>query len=232
MANDIGTPTKGSGEWGQAVTALVLVGALGGGFFVYQKTSSSDSQSAPPAATCPKESPEKASSRVTGAQLCEALNRPDLADLLGTPEEIAKAASSSGGGLTAAHGKGISTPSAQVQLDTYTVSLSASYDHLTVAQYAEIFKDDGTRTQKVLGRSALSYADRTISVAFRVDGGDATSRQGVPARSLLVALDAKDSGGSFQLSLWRADGMVPTDTMLARIAQTVLPTLPRWDPDV
>lgn len=39
----------------------------------------------------------KAPQRVSGAHLCEALNRPDLAELLGTPGETAKTAGGSGG---------------------------------------------------------------------------------------------------------------------------------------
>ncbi|MDD1062093.1 DUF6215 domain-containing protein [Streptomyces cocklensis] len=231
MADSIDAPAKGAGEWGQAVTALVLVGALGAGLWAYERTASS-ADSTPVAATCSSATPAKASPYLTATQLCEVLNRPDLAELLGTPGEIAKSTGSSGAGLKAAGGEDIPNPSAQVQLDTYTVNLAASYDHLSVAEYAELFKGDGTHKQTVLGRTAVSYSDRTMSLSFRLDGGDSRSRPGVMARSLLVARDAEDSGGSFELSLWRADGVVPDDAMLARLAQTLLPTLPGWDAEV
>lgn len=231
MTNNIDAPAKGAGEWGQAVTALVLVGALGAGLWAYEKASSS-ADSTPKAATCSPATPQKASPYLTAAQLCEALNRPDLAVLLGTPGEIAKSTGTSGSSLALAGGKNLPNPSAQVQLDTYTVNLAASYDHLPVAEYAELFKDDGARRQTVLGRTAVSYSDRTLDLSFRFDGGESRSRPGVLARSLLVALDADDSGGSFELSLWRADGVVPDDAMLAGLARTLLPTLPGWDSTV
>jgi hypothetical protein len=41
-----------------------------------------------------------------------------------------------------------------------------------------------------------------------------------------VARDANDSGGSFELALWRTDGGVPDDAVLLRVAEKVLPTVP------
>lgn len=76
--------------------------------------------------------------RVSGAQLCEALNRPDLAELLGTPGEIAKTAGGSGGSVKLAGGKEIATPSARVEFGTYTVTLSATYDRFSVAGSAAL----------------------------------------------------------------------------------------------
>ncbi|WP_328891535.1 hypothetical protein [Streptomyces sp. NBC_00316] len=43
-----------------------------------------------------------------------------------------------------------------------------------------------------------------------------------------MAQDAKDSGGSFEVTLWRADGGVPDDAVLLRAAEKVLPTVPGW----
>ncbi|MFD9498593.1 DUF6215 domain-containing protein [Streptomyces sp. NPDC060035] len=233
MADDIGTPTKGAGAWGQAVTAVVMVGALAGGLWTIAKTSSPDN-SAPKPATCsdgePKKvagEPGKAPRRVSGLQLCEALNRPDLAELLGTPGEIAKTASDSGGTIDLAGGKEIDTPSARVEFGNYTVTLSATYDGLPVAGSATLLGADATQ-RTVLDRPAVFYSQRTISISFRLDGSDSDSGPGVPARVLLVAQDAKDGGGSFEVALWRADGWVPDDAVLLGVAEKVLPTVPGW----
>ncbi|MFF7190678.1 hypothetical protein ACFZAR_36935 [Streptomyces sp. NPDC008222] len=43
-----------------------------------------------------------------------------------------------------------------------------------------------------------------------------------------MAQDAKDRGSSFEGSLWRADGWVPDDAVLLRVAEKVLPTVPGW----
>lgn len=233
MADDIGTPTKGTGAWGQAVTAVVMVAALTGGLWTIAKTSSSSSDnSAPKPATCSDgetakatEKPGKTPRRVSGQQLCEALNRPDLADLLGTPGEIAKSASGNGGTVDLAGGKEIDTPSARVEFENYTVTLSATYDGLPVAGSATLLGADALQ-RTVLGRPAVYYSQRTISIRFRLDGSD--SGPGVPARVLSVAQGAKDSGGSFEVALWREDGWVPDDAVLLGVAEQVLPTIPGW----
>ncbi|WP_329453127.1 hypothetical protein OG894_03755 [Streptomyces sp. NBC_01724] len=46
-----------------------------------------------------------------------------------------------------------------------------------------------------------------------------------------MARDAKDSGGSFEVVLWRADGVVPDEAVLLRVAEKVLPTVPGWTAD-
>ncbi|MFI9749608.1 DUF6215 domain-containing protein [Streptomyces collinus] len=207
--------------WGQALAAVVLVGALGAGFWGLAKTSSAESEPKP--ATCSDgETPAPQGKHLSGAQLCEALNRPDLAALLGTPTEIAKTASGSDSSI----GK-IATPQAQVEFETYTVTLSATYDGLPVAGSETLLGSDARR-QKVLGRPGVLYSNRTVSISFRLDGGDADSGPGVPARALTVAQDAKDRGGSLDVTLWRADGVVPDDAVLLRVAETVLPTVPGW----
>lgn len=110
------------------------------------------------------------------------------------------------------------------------MTLSATYDRFPVAGSAALL--GGTARQRtVLGRPAVVYSDRTISISFRLDGSDTDSGPGVPARALTVALDAKDSGGSFEVVLWRADGVVPDDAVLLRVAETVLPTVPGWAAD-
>ena len=228
MTDEIGAPAKAVSAWKQVATALILVPALGVGLWKVQASSSSDGT--PPPARCsePDQEPGNGHGQVSGTQLCAALNRPDLPDLLGTPAEAAKAASSSGGSLELASGTQFATPSARVELDTYTVTLSATYDRLPVAETAALL-GDGARQRTVLGRPAVLYADRTISIRFRLDGGDSDSSPGVPEHTLVVARDAQDSGGSFELALWRADGAVPDDDVLLRLAETVLPTVPGWD---
>ncbi|WP_055589596.1 DUF6215 domain-containing protein [Streptacidiphilus griseoplanus] len=217
--------TKEMGAWGQVVAAVAMVAALGLGLWSQGKASSPES--ARSAATCSGGATGTPSSHVSGAQLCQALNRPDLATLLGTPGQTAKIASGGGGSFKLAGGGEIATPSAQVEFDTYTVTLSATYDGLPVAGSAAVL-GGGARQRTVLGRPAVLYSDRTLSISFRLDGSDAHSGPGVPARALAVALDTRDSGGSLEVALWRADGAVPDDAVLLRVAETVLPTVPGW----
>ncbi|MFE8992634.1 DUF6215 domain-containing protein [Streptomyces collinus] len=200
---------------------MVLVGALGAGFWGLARTSSAESEPKP--ATCSDtETPAPKGGHLSGAQLCEALNRSDLAALLGTPAEIAKTASGSDSSI----GK-IATPRAQVEFEAYTVTLSATYDGLPVAGSEALLGSDA-RPRKTLGHPGVLYSDRTIRISFRLDGGDADSKPGVPARALTVAQDAKDRGGSLDVTLWRADGVVPDDAVLLRVAEKVLPTVPGW----
>ncbi|MGW6544810.1 DUF6215 domain-containing protein [Streptomyces massasporeus] len=213
---------KGSSAWGQALAAVVLVGALGGGFWGLARTSSAERSEPEPAACSESETPAAKGKRLSGAQLCRALNRSDLAALLGTPTEIAKTASGSDSSI----GK-IATPQAQVEFETYTVTLSATYDDLPVAGSEALLGTDAVR-QKVLGRPGVLYSTRTISISFRLDGEDAESGPGVPARAVTVAQDPKDRGGSLDVTLWRADGVVPDDAVLLRVAEEVLPTVPGW----
>ncbi|MFE5892724.1 DUF6215 domain-containing protein [Streptomyces sp. NPDC056462] len=224
MAEKIGTPENGHNAWGQAVAAVALFAVIAAGLWVSEATSGN---SGPPAATCSDEEPGKSTGRVTGKQLCEALLRPDLAELLGTPTETAKTAFGNDGSAGLEGGKDIPMPTAEVEFDTYTVTLSATYDDLPVtASYDVLGWDETQRT--VLGRPAVLYSNRTIRINFRLDGGDAESGTGVPLRSVMVAQDAKDSGGSYDVTLWRSDGMVPDDAVLLRVAEKVLPTVPGW----
>jgi hypothetical protein len=61
------------------------------------------------------------------------------------------------------------------------------------------------------------------------DGGGSSSSPGVTSRVLDVALDPKDTGGSYEVDVWSTDGAVPDDTLLVRVAEELLPTLPGWD---
>jgi len=216
---------SGKTAWGQAVAAVALVGALGVGVWAAEGDSSGESEPKP--AACSGGKAEKGERGVSGAQLCKALNRKDLAELLGTPGEIAKTASGSGSTLELAGGREIHTPSAEVQFESYTVHLSATNDGLPVAGSGTLLGDT-EKQRKFMGRPAVLYSDRTLAIRFRLDGSDADSGPGVPARVLSVAQDANDRGGSFELTLWREDGEVPDATMLFQVAAQVLPTIPGW----
>ncbi|WP_063739343.1 DUF6215 domain-containing protein [Streptomyces iakyrus] len=221
MAEENDAPMTGANAWAQALAAVVLVGALGAGFWGLAKTSAAESEPKP--ATCSDtETPAPKGKHLSGAQLCKALNRSDLAALLGTPTEVAKTASGSDSSIGE-----IATPQAQVEFETYTVTLSATYDGLPVAGSETLLGTDA-RPRKTLGRPGVLYSTRTISISFRLDGEDADSGPGVPARAVTVAQDAKDRGGSLDVTLWRADGVVPDDAVLLRVAEAVLPTVPGW----
>lgn len=161
----------------------------------------------------------------TGAQLCKALNRPDLPTLLGTPEDSAQTAEGSESVITLADGAKTATPEANVTLETYSVKLSASNDRLPVGQAVD-YLGSAAETRTVLGHPAVLYSDRTISITF--DGGKADTGPGGIARCLLVARDAKDGGGSFEVVIWRQDDVPPDDAALFRVAEQVLPTIPGW----
>ncbi|WP_328297720.1 DUF6215 domain-containing protein [Streptomyces sp. NBC_00435] len=164
---------------------------------------------------------------LSGAQLCAALNRPDLGELLGTPGELAKVAYGSDGSRENADGEQIASPTARVEIGACTVTVSATSGHLSVSAYATLLTD-GTGPRTVLGRPAYFSSDRTLSVSLRVEGATVGTRPGVPVRTLILARDAQDSGGSFEVSLWRKDGAVPDDATLLRVAEQVLPTIPGW----
>ncbi|MFI6642717.1 DUF6215 domain-containing protein [Streptomyces sp. NPDC050504] len=227
MDDDNGVPKKSAGAWGQALAALAVVAALGVGLWTFTEGSSETTRKA---AACPNGESGGPSGkgngkppRLSGAQLCAALNRPDLPALLGTTGEVAKSVGVSGDSGGSTDGGKAVEPSAQIELDTYTVALAASQDRLPVADFATLMGKDA-RQGKVLNRAAVLYADRTIVLRF----GGGKSGPGAPARSLTVARDAKDSGGSYTVTLWREDGTVPSDQLLLRVARSVLPTVPHW----
>ncbi|WND39148.1 DUF6215 domain-containing protein [Streptomyces sp. BB1-1-1] len=224
MTDDSARPEKGMSAAAQAITAVVLVGALAGGMWTIARADAQSSGKRGPA-TCSATDDAPPSKRVSGMRLCTALNRPDLPALLGTPEEPAQNAYGNDEPTELADGRKIPTPEATVRFETYTVKLSASYDDVSVAGTAELLGETA-QAKKVLGRAAALYSNRTIPISFGGDGADAGP--GGIARSLLVARDAKDSGGSYELSVWREDGMPPDDAMVLRVAERVLPTVPGW----
>ncbi|WP_285564070.1 DUF6215 domain-containing protein [Streptomyces sp. RTGN2] len=234
MGDEISTAAKSKGPsaWAQASAALVLVAALGGGVWALGGTTPSDREPTP--ATCSGGEPGKdakksaeSSRTVSGARLCAVLNRSDLAELLGTPGEIAKSASGSDASTGPAGAKEIATPSARVEFESYTVTLSASYDQFPVKGSATLL-GYGAQERTFLGRPAVLYSQQTVSIGFRLDGSDATTGPGVPARALTVARDAKDGGGSYDVTVWREDGRAPDDAVLLRVAEKLFPTIPGW----
>lgn len=232
MAEVVAAPEKGPNAWAQAIAALVVVGALGGGLYVIQKN---DAEAADKPATCRVDDEDEkatkdanAAHRISGTQLCTALNRVDLPTLLGTPQEQARTAYGSDGSVEMARGTEIPTPEGTVQLDTYTVKLSRSYDDFPIAGMEDLMNEAETKT--ILGHPAVLYSGQTIAIRFNLGGGQSDTGPGGIARTLVVAPDAKDGGGSYELAIWRQDDVRPDDTALLRIAQLVLPTVPDWKP--
>ncbi|MFD3503596.1 DUF6215 domain-containing protein [Streptomyces sp. NPDC058676] len=230
MAEEVVAPEKGPNAWAQAITALVLCGALGGGLYVVQKN---EAEAADKPAVCSvgdkdeKAAEEaKAAQRVSGTELCRALNRGELPALLGTPQEHALTAYGSDGSVEMAGGTDIPMPEGTVRLDTYTVKLSRTYDDLPIAGMEDLLNDAEKTT--ILGHPAVLYSGQTIAIRFNLGGGESDTGPGGIARTLVVSPDTKDGGGSYELAIWRQDNMRPDDTALLRIAQEVLPTVPDW----
>ncbi|WP_327314899.1 DUF6215 domain-containing protein [Streptomyces sp. NBC_01235] len=230
MVEEVGAPEKGPNAWAQAIAALVVVGALGGGLFVIQKN---DAKAADKPATCSVDDKDekadkaaRAAHRISGTQLCTALNRADLPTLAGTPQEHALTAYGSDGSVEMAGGTEIPTPEGTVQLDTYTVKLSRSYDDLPIAGMEDLLNEAEKKT--ILGHPAVLYSGQTFSIQFNLGGGKSETGPGGIARTLVVAPDSKDGGGSYELAIWRQDSVRPDDAALLRIAQKVLPTVPGW----
>ncbi|MGW8332363.1 DUF6215 domain-containing protein [Streptomyces sp. NPDC055897] len=229
MTEDIGAPVDKGNPWRQGIAAVVAVAALCGGAWWLGETSGT-SPAKP--ARCSGGKPDKTAApaekaHTSGAQLCEALNRPDLAELLGTPDQKPRTASGSQKSMRLLGSEDIVSPSARVEFDAYTVELSATYDRLTVAESAVVL-GKGAQQQAVLGHPAFFYSDRTVTFSIGTDGRGTDSGPGSPVRALTVALGDKDSGGSYEVTLWRADGVLPDDAVVRRVAEKVLPTVPGW----
>ncbi|GAA2495132.1 hypothetical protein GCM10010276_39490 [Streptomyces longisporus] len=232
MVDDFADSKRATSEAGkpvnvaaQVIAAIVVVGGLAGLLWALDLDSKASAERGP--ATCTATHDSKPSKPVSGARLCTALNRPDLPALLGTPDEHAETADGNESTITSADGTKTTTPEADVDLKTYSLRLSASNDDLGVADMAGLL-GTGAEKKTVLGHPAVVYSDRTIALSFNLGGGKAKSGPGGIARSLLVARDAKDGGGYFEVSIWRQDFATPDDTALFRVAEKVLPTVPGW----
>ncbi|MER8043859.1 DUF6215 domain-containing protein [Streptomyces sp. NPDC094032] len=224
---------------GQVALALALGAALAGGFWYMAKSDMQEATAKGPAVCTPSKpatesADPKAPARsrpagyVSGTRLCEVLNRPDLPVLLGTPREQARNAWGSDGWVGLAGGAKIASPEGSVDLSTYSVKLSASHDRLPVAQMGRLLGNTA-ESKRVLGRPAVLYSDRTLALKIPLGGGGkAESGTGGIARHLVIAKDATDSGGSYEIVIWRQDEAIPEDAALLRVAERVLPTLPGW----
>ncbi|GGW74024.1 hypothetical protein CP966_10120 [Streptomyces galilaeus] len=235
------TAGKEPNPWGQAVAAVAVFAAIAAAVWLGPDVLPADNDtSTSRAASCSDTEDEelpavygKAPRPVTGAELCEALNRPDLARLLGTPTETATSASGTSNTAALTDGK-VAQPEAEVRFDTYTVNLSATYNELSTAQYVNLLKIAGTegekdlRTLTVLGRPALLSSDPTMKIEISLgdEGSSGPVQQGPLARTLSVALDSKDRGGSYDITVWSESGALPDDGVLLGIAEKILPTIP------
>nr|WP_245173307.1 DUF6215 domain-containing protein [Streptomyces aureus] len=206
----------------QAVAAVVLVAGVTGGIWGVTRILPHGGADEP--ATCADGHSTLPAKRVSGAELCRALNRADLPALLGTPDEQARTADGDDGWMTLDGGTRMASPEATVTLESYSVKLSASEDRFSVSQGLDLLPK--AQPREILGHPAVLYSDRTI--ALTLDSGKAGSGPGGVARSLLVARDEKEGGGSFEITLWRQDDVAPDDAALFRVAERVLPTVPGW----
>ncbi|EST21482.1 DUF6215 domain-containing protein [Streptomyces roseochromogenus] len=231
------TPEKEPNAWGQAFAAVAVIGALAAALWVAPHVLPSDDSAARPASCSGREHEElpkaytKAPRAVTGDELCDALNRSDLARLLGTPGETATAASGTSNTAPLTDGK-VAQPEAEVSFDTYTVDLSATYNELSIAQYVKLMRTGGERdvaTRTVLGRPAVFSSDHTMKFKIDLGGGGSSGgpvEQGPLARTLSVALGTDDRGGYYEFTVWSRSGALPDDSALISIAEKVLPTIP------
>ncbi|MDC0766779.1 DUF6215 domain-containing protein [Streptomyces sp. HD] len=235
-----GTPEKDHNAWGQAIAAVAVFGAVAAVLWLGPRVMPSDDSSTQQTASCSdgehEELPkayEKKPRPVTGEELCEALNRPDLARLLGTPEETASSASGTNNTAPLTDGK-VALPEAEVRFETYTVNVSATYNDLSTDQYVKLMKygdEKDVRTLKVLGRPAVFSSDHTMKLEISL-GSDGSAGSGGPveegplARTLSVALDRDDRGGYCDFTVWSTTGALPDDRVLLDIADKVLPKIP------
>ncbi|MEW2121971.1 DUF6215 domain-containing protein [Streptomyces sp. NPDC005474] len=234
-----GVVEKEPNEWGQALAAVALFGVVAAVLWAAPHILPSDENNTPQPASCSDGEHEatpkpykKTPPPVTGEKLCEAVNRPDLAKLLGTPSEIANNASASNGIAPLTDGK-VAQPEAQIDFDTYTVNVTATYNHLSIDQYVKLMKygsEQDIETLKVLGRPAVLSSEHTMSIEINFGSGGSGSGgpvgQGPLARTLTVALDRADRGGYYDVTVWSKSGALPNDSALRAIAERILPAIP------
>ncbi|MFE1286758.1 DUF6215 domain-containing protein [Streptomyces sp. NPDC058751] len=218
MADEVAGSKRALNTGVQAVAAVVLVAGVTGGVWGLSGIVPDDDGTGRPA-TCAGEHGTPAAKRVSGAQLCRALNRSDLPVLLGTPDEHARTADGDDNWITLDGGTRIASPEAVVTLETYCVKLSASEDRFSVSQGLDLLPKAEPR--QILGHPAVLSSDRTAASG---SGGTGSGT----ARGLLVAKDPEGGGGSFEITVWRQDRAAPDDAALFRVAELVLPTVPGW----
>jgi len=232
------TPVKEPNAWGQVVTAVALFGVVGVALLAAPHFASTGDNTPPPASCSDSELSEelpevyKDTPRpVTAQELCEALNLPDLATLLGTPGETATTVSSTNNTAPLTDEQ-VAQPEAQVAFDTYTVNVSATYNEMSTEQNVELMEfgnETDVKTLTVLGRPAVLSSDHTMRIEINLgsDGGSGGPvEQGPLARTLSVALDRDDRGGYCDITVWSTSGILPSDSVLLDIAERVLPRIP------
>ncbi|MET9901900.1 DUF6215 domain-containing protein [Streptomyces sp. NPDC006446] len=231
-----GRPEKEHNAWGQAVAAVAVFGALAAALWLAPRFVPSGDNTPQPA-SCSDGAHEKLPKAykdtprpVTGEELCKALNRPDLAELLGTPGETATTVSSSNNTAPLTDGK-VAQPEAEVTFDTYTVNVSATYNKLTTDQYVKLMKfgdEQDIKTLELLGRPAVLFSDHTMKLEINLESGGSGGpvEQGPLARTLSMALDRKDRGGYCDITVWSTSGVLPNDSALLDIAEKVLARIP------
>ncbi|MCX4623905.1 DUF6215 domain-containing protein [Streptomyces albogriseolus] len=228
---------KEPNAWGQAALAVGLCAVIGAAFWFQDRLPGSGDDTASRAATCRHDEDGKLPSAyratpeaVTGEDLCRALNLPGLPELLGTPTETATYASGTDNTAPLTDRK-VAQPEARVEFDTYTVELSATYNKLTVDQYRDLtaYGDEMyVKELTVLGRPALFTADHMMKIQIDLGSGGGSGgpvEQGPLARTLTVAFDAEDRGGSYDFTVWSESGALPDDNALLGIAEAVLPRI-------
>lgn len=231
-------PEKEPNAWGQAVAAVAVFAVIAGALWLSPHLlPSRDDDAARQPASCSHEEHEELPKvykekprAVTGDELCQALNRPDLAQILKTPAETATTASGNSNTAPLTDGK-VAEPEAEVAFDTYTVHVSATYNELSIAQDVKLMKfgeEQDVKTLKVLGRPAVFSSDHTIKIKINLGGGGSggPAEQGPLARTLSVAFDRMDRGGYYDITVWSTSGALPDDHVLIDIAEKVIPTLP------
>jgi hypothetical protein len=229
------TPEKEHNAWGQAFAAVAVFGAIAAVLWLAPDMTPSDDNVSQPA-SCSSEAHEKLPKAykrtpkpVTGEELCKALNRPDLATLLGTPGETATTASGTSNTAPLTGGK-VAQPEAEVAFDTYTANVLATYNELTTDQYVKLMKygdEQDIKTLTVLGRPAVLSSDHTMKLEINLgsSGSGGPVEQGPLARTLTLALDRDDRGGYYEITVWSKSGALPNDSALLDIAEKVLPTI-------
>ncbi|WP_327694786.1 DUF6215 domain-containing protein [Streptomyces sp. NBC_00459] len=212
-------------EGAQVISALIVVACLAVGFWVIAKNQP-DPKDSPPASCSRSDDDVPLSKPVSGVQLCEALNRPDLPTLLGTPDDRVWSATSNEATSSDKRDVMSTDPEATVQLEGYSVKLTESED-ISVSDIVDSeFLSITGEPKTVLGHRAFLYSGRTLGIVFK-DGKGSTGPGGV-SRNLMVAKDPKDGGGTYEISIWRQDDLPPDGTALLRVAARVLPTVPGW----
>ncbi|WP_051837120.1 DUF6215 domain-containing protein [Streptomyces sp. NRRL WC-3742] len=214
--NEQGTgPVKDRAGVKVAVAAALLCAILAGLWGTGQFDSPSDQAETAKPVACEAPRPTDAQGY---AAVCAALNRPDLPALLGTPTDHVVVAHP----MPMAIGK---EPMVEVRLQHVAVALMEST--FSVDDRFEM-RPGLTAQATVLGHPAATYSSSTIAFV-PAKNGKADTKPGPDTRNILVAQDAKASGGrTFELVVSREDGTDIGDPTLNRLAETLLPTLPGW----